>query len=70
MVLEIFAKYLLNLLAITSGLVNGILFSIKTEDTESEIIFIGFSFLMSFQVFFRSLVLVWKKIVKYDSYFF
>ena len=70
MVLEIFAKYLLNLLAITSGLVNVILFSIKTEDTESEIIFIGFSFLMSFQVFFRSLVLVWKKIVKYDSYFF
>ena len=61
MVLEIFAKYLLNLLAITSALVNVVLFSITTEDTESEIIFIGFSFLMPFQVFFQIIGIGLKK---------
>ena len=67
MVLEMFEKYLLKVLAIPSNLVTVTLFLITVEGTESEIIFIGFRFLMSFQVFFRSLIFVWKKFVKYDS---
>ena len=56
MVLEKFAKYLLNALAVTSVFVNVILFSITAEGSESQIIFRDFSFLTSFQVIFRSLV--------------
>ena len=58
MVLEMFEKYLLNALAIPSNLFNVILFLIIVEATVSGIIFIGFRFLMSFQVFFRSLIFV------------
>ena len=37
-VLEIFARYLLNALAMASGLVDEILFSITTEDREFEVL--------------------------------
>ena len=54
MVLEILTKYLLNALAIFSGLVDVILFilfPITIEGTEFEILFRDISFLIPFQMF-------------------
>ena len=48
------------------GLVNVILFSVTTEGTEFEVLFRNISFLIPFQVFFKSLIFVWKQFVKYD----
>ena len=64
--LEIFLKYLLNALAMYLGLLHVILFSIKAEGTEFEVLFRDISFLIPFQVFFKSLIFVWKQFVKYD----
>ena len=42
------------------GLVNLILFPITTEDIEFEVLFRDISFLIPFQVFFKSLIFVRK----------
>ena len=64
--LEIFLKYLLNALAMYLGLVHVILFSIKAEGTEFEVLYRDISFLIPFQVSFKSLIFVWKQFAKYD----
>ena len=46
--------------AMPLGLINVILFSRTAEDTTFEAIFRDTSFLISFQVFFKSLIFVWK----------
>ena len=58
MVLEIFTKHLLKALAMSSGLINVELFSITAEGTKFEVLFRDISFLIPFQVFFRSLIFV------------
>ena len=50
-VLEIFTKYLLNAVAMTSNLVNEILFSITVEGTEFEVLFRDITFLIPSQYF-------------------
>ena len=50
-------KYLLNALAMSLGLVSVILFSVRAEGTEFEVLFRDNSFLILFQVFFKSLCL-------------
>ena len=42
------------------GLVNLILFSVTTEDTEFQVLFRDISLLIPFQVFFKSLIFVQK----------
>ena len=56
--LEIFIKYLLNALAMSSGLVNKILLSITAEVAELEVLLRDISFLIPFQVSFKSLIFV------------
>ena len=46
--------------AMLLDLINVILFSRTAEDTDLEAIFRDTSFLISFQVFFESLMFVWK----------
>ena len=55
--LEVFKKYLLAAIAISSGLGNVLLFSITTESTEFEAPFRDISFWIPFQVVFRSVIL-------------
>ena len=50
-VLEIFTKYLLNAVAMTSNLANEILFSITVEGTEFEVLFRDITFLIPSQYF-------------------
>ena len=50
-VLEIFTKYLLNAVAMTSNLVNEILFSITVEGAEFEVLFRDITFLIPSQYF-------------------
>ena len=52
MVLGIFIKYLFNALAMSSGLVNVISFSVTAEGTEFEVLFRDIIFLIPFQIFF------------------
>ena len=59
-VLEMFMKCLLNALAMSSGLLNVVLFSITAEDTEFEVLLRYVSFLIRWRVFFKSLIFVWK----------
>ena len=55
---------MLNALAMSLGLVNVILFSITSEDTEFKVLFRDISLLIPFQVSFKSIIFVWKKVVK------
>ena len=47
-------------LVMSSGLVNKILFSIRAQGTECKVLFRDITFLIPFQVFFKSLIFVWK----------
>ena len=58
-VLENFPKNLLNALIMSSGLVNEISLSVTVEGTEFEVLFRDNSFLIPFQLFFKSLICVW-----------
>ena len=58
MELEVSVKHLLNALAMSLGLVNVIIFSITSEGTEFEVLFRNNSFLIYFEVFFKSLIFV------------
>ena len=58
MVLEIFTKYLLNASALSFELLNVVLLSITAEGTECKYFLKNIRFLILFQVFLRSLILV------------
>lgn len=49
------------------GLVNVVLLLITVQGTELQVPSGYFSFLIPFQVFSRSLILVWIQFIKYDS---
>ena len=57
-----YLQNMLHALAMSSGLVNEILFSITAEDTKIEVLFRDISFLIPFQVFFKSLIYICVKI--------
>ena len=63
---EIFTKYWLNASAMCSSLVNEILFSVTVEGTEFDVYFRDITFLIPFQVSFKSLIFVSISFVKYD----